>query len=190
MRSGCTNPCGFQIKSENTFAFKEFHDYLDSGAIQNYRLNHLVRGKSSLKLKKSQVSRNAWVSSVGFFSRANKMSTRRKIPKKRTTCFLCWKNSTNEIFEEDVSTIASILENEDEALVTQIPIPAPDYDEHDASVDDVLSDSEMGSYTEKNVIEHNSVDELGNHLESASIIGDLPTEVSFDSGRLDAQLNR
>ena len=83
--------------------------------------------------------------------------------------------------EEDVSTIASILENEDEALVEQIPIPAPDYDERDASVDDVLSDSEMGSYTEKNVIEHNSVDELGNHLESASIIGDLPTEVSFDS---------
>ena len=28
--------------------------------------------------------------------------------------------------EEDVSTIASILENEDEALVEQIPIPAPD----------------------------------------------------------------
>ena len=83
--------------------------------------------------------------------------------------------------EEDVSTIASILENEDEALVTQIPIPAPDYDAHDAAVDDVLSDTEMGSYTEKNVIEHNSVDELGNHLESASIIGDLPTEVSFDS---------
>ena len=72
--------------------------------------------------------------------------------------------------EEDVSTIASILENEEEAAVTQIPIPAPDYDEHDASVDDILSDSEMESYTEKNVIEHNSVDELGNHLESASII--------------------
>ena len=83
--------------------------------------------------------------------------------------------------EEDVSTIESILEDEEETVVTQIPIPAPDYDEHDASVDDILSDSEMESYTEKNVIEHNSVDGLGNHLESASIIGDLPTEVSFDS---------
>jgi hypothetical protein len=83
--------------------------------------------------------------------------------------------------EEDVSTIESVLEDDEETLVTQIPIPAPDYDEHDASVDDILSDSEMESYTEKNVIEHNSVDELGNHLESASIIGDLPTEVSFDS---------
>ena len=83
--------------------------------------------------------------------------------------------------EEDVSTIESILEDEEETVVTQIPIPAPDYDEHDASVDDILSDSEMESYTEKNVIEHNSVDELGNHLQSASIIGDLPTEVSFDS---------
>jgi hypothetical protein len=83
--------------------------------------------------------------------------------------------------EEDVSTIESVLEDEEETLVTQIPIPAPDYDEHDASVDDILSDSEMESYTEKNVIEHNSVVELGNHLESASIIGDLPSEVSFDS---------
>jgi hypothetical protein len=83
--------------------------------------------------------------------------------------------------EEDVSTIESILEDEEETVVMQIPIPAPDYDEHDASVDDILSDSEMESYTEKNVIEHNSVDELGNHLESASIIGDLPSEVSFDS---------
>ena len=83
--------------------------------------------------------------------------------------------------EEDVSTIESILKDEEETVVTQIPIPAPDYDEHDASVDDILSDSEMESYTGKNVIEHNSVDELGNHLESASIIGDLPTEVSFDS---------
>lgn len=83
--------------------------------------------------------------------------------------------------EEDVSIIESILEDEEETVVMQIPIPAPDYDEHDASVDDILSDSEMESYTEKNVIEHNSVDELGNHLESASIIGDLPSEVSFDS---------
>ena len=83
--------------------------------------------------------------------------------------------------EEDVSTIESILEDEEETVVMQIPIPAPDYDEHDASVDDILSDSEMESYTEKNVIEHNSVDELGNHLESASIIGDLPSKVSFDS---------
>ena len=83
--------------------------------------------------------------------------------------------------EEDVSTIESILEDEEETVVMQIPIPAPDYDEHDASVDDILSDSEMESYTEKNVIEHNSVVELGNHLESASIIGDLPSEVSFDS---------
>jgi hypothetical protein len=83
--------------------------------------------------------------------------------------------------EEDVSIIESILEDEEETVVMQIPIPAPDYDEHDASVDDILSDSEMESYTEKNVIEHNSVVELGNHLESASIIGDLPSEVSFDS---------
>ena len=33
----------------------------------------------------------------------------------------------------------------------------------------------------RNVIEHTSIEELGNHLENAGIMGDVSTEVSFDS---------
>ncbi len=82
--------------------------------------------------------------------------------------------------EEDVSTIESILEDDEEELEDLEILPAPDYDEHDATVDDVLIDSEMGNYSEKNVVEHSSIEELGNHLDSATIIGDVSTEVSFD----------
>ena len=59
--------------------------------------------------------------------------------------------------------------------------PAPDYDDHDALPDDVLLEEEMKNYSDKNVVEHISIEELGNHLESAGIIGDISTEVSFES---------
>ncbi len=83
--------------------------------------------------------------------------------------------------EEDVSAIESILEADEEQLDDLTVLPAPDYDEHDATIDDVLIDSEMENYSEKNVVEHSSIEELGNHLDSAAIIGDVSTEVSFDS---------
>ena len=116
-----------------------------------------------------------------FFSKGGQNNDSKEDSEKEDNMLPVLEKQYKRDIEEDVSTIESILEDEEETVVMQIPIPAPDYDEHDASVDDILSDSEMESYTEKNVIEHNSVDELGNHLESASIIGDLPTEVSFDS---------
>jgi hypothetical protein len=40
----------------------------------------------------------------------------------------------------------------------------------------------MENFSDKNVIEHTSIEELGNHLEAAGIIGDVSTAVSFDSG--------
>ena len=57
-------------------------------------------------------------------------------------------------------------------------------DDDDDSVDfgdDVLDDDEMEDFSERNVIEHTSIEELGNHLENAGIMGDVSTEVSFDS---------
>ena len=83
--------------------------------------------------------------------------------------------------EQDVSTIESILESDDEQLELVEALPAPDYDEDDASVEDVFLDTEMENYSEKNVVEHQSVEDLGNHLKSARVVGDVPSEVSFDS---------
>tara|TARA_B100000003_G_scaffold67128_1_gene60046 strand:+ start:1994 stop:2371 length:378 start_codon:yes stop_codon:yes gene_type:complete len=82
---------------------------------------------------------------------------------------------------EDVSSIESILADEDDQFEPTTVQPAPDYDRHDASVDDVLGDEEMENFSDKNVIEHTSIEELGNHLEDAGIIGDVSTAVSFDS---------
>ena len=82
---------------------------------------------------------------------------------------------------EDVSSIESILGDEEDKPEEVNVLPAPDYDEHDAIADDVLLDSDMESYTEKNTVEHTSIEELGNHLESATVLGDVSTEVSFDS---------
>ena len=37
----------------------------------------------------------------------------------------------------------------------------------------------MSNYTEVNVVQHDSLDDLAEHLEGAEIIGDLPEEVTF-----------
>lgn len=83
--------------------------------------------------------------------------------------------------DKDVLSIESILADDDDHLEPAPIQPAPDYDRHDASVDDVLDDDEMEDFSERNVIEHTSIEELGNHLENAGIMGDVSTEVSFDS---------
>ena len=84
--------------------------------------------------------------------------------------------------DENVSSIESILADADDQLEPATIQPAPDYDGHDASVDDVLDDDEMENFSDKNVIEHTSIEGLGNHLEDAGIIGDVSTAVTFDSG--------
>lgn len=83
--------------------------------------------------------------------------------------------------EEDVSSIESILEGKEDKPEESTVLPAPDYDEHDATVDDVLADLEMESFSEKNTVEHASVEDIGNHLESAIVVGDVPDEVSFEA---------
>ena len=82
--------------------------------------------------------------------------------------------------DEDVSSLESILDDKEEKPAESVPLPAPDYDEPNVTVDDVFVESEMESYSDKNTIEHVSVEDIGNHLESAKVVGDVSTEVSFD----------
>lgn len=82
--------------------------------------------------------------------------------------------------EQKVESIESILDDEEEKVLLSDIHPAPDYDESNASIEDVLEDEEMENFSEKNVVTHDSIEELGDHLHSAKIIGDLPEEVSFD----------
>ena len=82
--------------------------------------------------------------------------------------------------DEDVSSLESILDDKEEKPAESVPLPAPDYDEPNVTVDDVFVESEMESYSDKNTVEHVSVEDIGNHLESAKVVGDVSTEVSFD----------
>ena len=91
------------------------------------------------------------------------------------------KEQYEQNIEEHVSLLEATLESEDEDPESLDVEPAPDYDDHDALPDDVLAEEEMKNYSDKNVVEHTSIEELGNHLESAGIIGDISTEVSFES---------
>lgn len=81
---------------------------------------------------------------------------------------------------ENVESIESILDEDEEEIIPSHVQPAPDYDQSNAAVEDVLVEDEMENYSEKNVVTHDSIEEIGDHLNSAKIIGDLPEEVSFD----------
>ena len=82
--------------------------------------------------------------------------------------------------EQDVSAIESVLDSDEEQPEIVEALPAPDYDSERTTVEEALLDTEMENFSEKNVVEHNSIEDIGNHLKSASIVGDIPSEVSFD----------
>ena len=73
------------------------------------------------------------------------------------------------------------LESTDEKIKSEPdPTPASDYDAGDVEMQELLSgDVKSEDHSEINVIEHFSVEEIGGHLESATIEGDLPEEVNF-----------
>ena len=56
----------------------------------------------------------------------------------------------------------------------------PDYDVGAVEAEDLLVEEETESdHSLLNIIEHESVEEMGDHLESVTILGDLPEEVEL-----------
>ena len=122
---------------------------------------------------------------MGFFRR---LFTRKNQDIQTETTF---EESEEEILEtlkkqyavdvgENVGSIESILGEDEEEILPGHVQPAPDYDQSNAALEDVLVDEAMENFSEKNVIIHDSIEEMGDHLNTARIIGDLPEEVSFD----------
>ncbi len=122
---------------------------------------------------------------MGFFRR---LFTRKNQDIQTETTF---EESEEEILEtlkkqyavdvgENVESIESILGEDEEEILPGHVQPAPDYDQSNAAPEDVLVDEAMENFSEKNVITHDSIEEMGDHLNTARIIGDLPEEVSFD----------
>lgn len=79
----------------------------------------------------------------------------------------------NQIFDELVNQELEVESNVEPVLVSEYDVGEVDIEQ--LSVDESI----MTNHTEMNVIEHESLDEIIEHLEGAEIIGDLPEEVSL-----------
>jgi len=81
------------------------------------------------------------------------------------------------VIDDAMSELESKIQN---AKAEAPPTTAPDYDAGDVEVSDLLStDEQIQDHSELNVVEHLSVEEIGDHLESATVVGDLPEEIQF-----------
>lgn len=75
----------------------------------------------------------------------------------------------DELVAEDVDAVSDIQ-----------PVLISEYDAGEIDAGQLMDDEdEMSNYTEVNVVQHDSLDDLAEHLEGAEIIGDLPEEVTF-----------
>ena len=85
---------------------------------------------------------------------------------------------------QKISTDAmDVLMLEDETLETaEESIIISEYDAGDVDFSE-LNNVDLEDNSVKNVVVHDSLDQLGEHLEGAEIIGDIPGEVSFESGK-------
>lgn len=73
------------------------------------------------------------------------------------------------------------LEGENQKLKPEhVSDSPPDYDVGVVEAEDLLVEEETESdHSLLNIIEHESVEEMGDHLESVTILGDLPEEVEL-----------
>ena len=73
------------------------------------------------------------------------------------------------------------LEGENQQLKPeQVSDSPPDYDVGEVELEDLFTEEETESdHSLLNIIEHESVEEMGDHLESVQIVGDLPEEVEL-----------
>tara|TARA_B100000459_G_scaffold145787_1_gene110781 strand:+ start:1613 stop:2074 length:462 start_codon:yes stop_codon:yes gene_type:complete len=147
--------------------------------LKNYRLNRAVNQKPSIAVKEQF----HFPRIMGFFKRffqKNRLDSETTSEGSDEDQMLSvLKDRYERDIDQDVSTIESILDDDEEQLEETSVEPAPDYDQHEATADDVLTDDDMVNFSDKNVVEHDTVEELGNHLQSARIEGDISEEVSF-----------
>ncbi len=80
---------------------------------------------------------------------------------------------TNELLDEFAAEDAETPEDAEPILVSE-------YDAGDVDVSQLTTEEEvMSNHNEVNVVNHDSLDEIIEHLEGVEIIGDLPEEVTF-----------
>ena len=148
--------------------------------MKNYRLNRTVPNETDIGIKEHPPLHRSMGFFKRFFGRQTDESSDEANNAVEQDIQSQLKAQYHRDIDEDVSSLESILDDGEDQLEESVVLPAPDYDEPNVTVDDVLVESEMESFTEKNTVEHASVEDIGNHLESATVVGDVSSEVSFE----------
>ena len=82
-----------------------------------------------------------------------------------------------EITDELIDELTS---DEDQIPAEVEPILISEYDAGDVELEQLADEeSTMSNYNDINVVTHESLDDIVEHLEGAEVIGDLPEEVKF-----------
>lgn len=71
------------------------------------------------------------------------------------------------------------LNSDDEVYVAPEAILVSEYDVGEVDLNQLIDDENLVSHTEVNVVQHENLDEIVEHLADAQIIGDIPEEVEF-----------
>ena len=82
--------------------------------------------------------------------------------------------------EEIADDLLAQLNDDDEVYVAPETILVSEYDVGDVDHNQLTDDEKLVSHSDVNVVQHETLDEIVEHLADAQIIGDIPVEVEFE----------
>ena len=76
--------------------------------------------------------------------------------------------------------IDELINDEEDTQANLEPILISEYDAGDIEAEQLVEEeASMSSYNDVNVVNHDSLEDIEEHLEGAEIIGDVPEEITF-----------
>ena len=81
--------------------------------------------------------------------------------------------------EEIADDLLAQLNDDDEVYVAPETILVSEYDVGEVDPNQLTDDEKLVSHSDVNVVQHETLDEIVEHLADAQIIGDIPVEVEF-----------
>ena len=76
--------------------------------------------------------------------------------------------------------IDELINDEEDTQADLEPVLISEYDAGDIEAEQLVEEeASMSSYNDVNVVNHDSLEDIEEHLEGAEIIGDVPEEITF-----------
>ena len=81
--------------------------------------------------------------------------------------------------EEITDDLLAQLNGDDEVYLAPETILVSEYDVGEVDPNQLTEDEKLVSHSDVNVVQHDTLDEIVEHLADAQIIGDIPEEIEF-----------